>query len=204
MNSNFRNMALWGLIALLLIALFQMFQSPTGQTKTDEIAYSNFLDAVGNDRVKSVTITGDRISGAYTDSSTRFVTYAPFDPELVKRLQDQKVEINVTPSSEGRSTFMSVLINWLPMLLLIGVWIFIMRQMQSGQGKAMGFGKSKAKLLTEMSGKVTFDDTQLPFPPGQDDSALKKALGDIHYTPLAEGIADTIARFKWAIENGRM
>ena len=85
MNSNFRNIALWGLIALLLIALFQMFQSPSGQQKSDDIAYSRFLEAVNNDRVKSVTITGDRISGSYTDSSTRFVTYAPFDPELVKQ-----------------------------------------------------------------------------------------------------------------------
>ncbi|MEO0545861.1 MAG: ATP-dependent zinc metalloprotease FtsH [Pseudomonadota bacterium] len=158
MNSNLRNIALWGLIALLLIALFQMFQSPSQQGATSEIAYSNFLDAVEKKRVKSVTISGDRISGEYTDSSTRFLTFAPFDPELVKNLQAQNVEITAKPVTDSRSTFLGMLINWLPLLLLIGVWIFIMRQMQSGQGKAMGFGKSKAKLLTEAHGRVTFAD----------------------------------------------
>ncbi|MGI9365183.1 MAG: ATP-dependent zinc metalloprotease FtsH [Rhizobiaceae bacterium] len=158
MNSNFRNFALWGLIALLLIALFQMFQSPSGQQQTSEIAYSTFIDAVDRDRVKSVTISGDRITGTYKDSSTRFATYAPQDPELVKRLETQNVEITAKPVADGRSSFLGMLINWLPLLLLIGVWIFIMRQMQNGQGKAMGFGKSKAKLLTESQGRVTFDD----------------------------------------------
>ncbi len=158
MNSNFRNFALWGLIALLLVALFQMFQSPSNQGATSEIAYSSFLDAVDNGRVRSVTITGEKIVGAYTDSSTRFQTYAPFDDQLVKRLEDKNVEITAKPVTDGRNTFVGMLINWLPLLLLIGVWIFIMRQMQSGQGKAMGFGKSKAKLLTEAHGKVTFDD----------------------------------------------
>ncbi|MEO1397652.1 MAG: ATP-dependent zinc metalloprotease FtsH [Pseudomonadota bacterium] len=158
MNSNMRNIALWGLIALLLIALFQMFQSPSQQGQTSEIAYSNFLEAVEKKRVKSVTISGDRISGEYTDSSGRFLTFAPFDPELVKNLQAQNVEITAKPVTDSRSTFLGMLINWLPLLLLIGVWIFIMRQMQSGQGKAMGFGKSKAKLLTEAHGRVTFDD----------------------------------------------
>ena len=158
MNSNFRNFALWGLIALLLIALFQMFQSPSSRQKTDEVAYSKFLEAVNKNRVKSVTISGDRISGEYTDSATGFLTYAPYDPELVKRLQTQNVEITAKPVTDGRSTFTGMLINWLPLLLLVGVWIFIMRQMQSGQGKAMGFGKSKAKLLTEAHGKVTFTD----------------------------------------------
>ncbi len=158
MNSNFRNFALWGLIALLLIALFQMFQSPSSRPKAEEVAYSKFLDAVKNNRVKSVTISGDHISGEYTDSSTGFLTYAPYDPELVKRLEAQNVEITAKPMVDGRSTFTGMLINWLPLLLLVGVWIFIMRQMQSGQGKAMGFGKSKAKLLTETQGRVTFDD----------------------------------------------
>ncbi|MEE9315176.1 MAG: ATP-dependent zinc metalloprotease FtsH [Rhizobiaceae bacterium] len=158
MNSNFRNFALWGLIALLLIALFQMFQTPGGQKKSNEIAYSKFLDDVNKKRVKSVTISGERITGAYTDSSDRFNTYAPYDPELVKRLETQNVEITATPPADSRNTFMGMLFNWLPLIILIGVWIFFMRQMQSGQGKAMGFGKSKAKLLTEAHGKVTFAD----------------------------------------------
>jgi len=158
MNSNFRNFALWGLIALLLIALFQMFQTPSGKQKTNEIAYSNFLKAVDTDRIISVTITGDQITGAYKDSSGRFTTHAPYDPELIKRLERQNIEITAKPVTDGRSGFMGMLINWLPLLLLVGVWIFIMRQMQNGQGKAMGFGKSKAKLLTESQGRVTFDD----------------------------------------------
>ncbi len=158
MNNNYKNIALWGLIAVLLIALFQMFQSPSGQAKTSEVAYSQFIQDVDRGRVKSVTISGERISGTYTDSSTGFTTYAPYDPELVKRLKAQNVEINAKPVADSRNTFMGMLINWLPLLLIVGVWIFIMRQMQSGQGKAMGFGKSKAKLLTEAHGRVTFED----------------------------------------------
>jgi cell division protease FtsH len=158
MNSNFRNFALWGLIALLLVALFQMFQSPSGQQKTNEIAYSNFLKAVEKGRVNSVIITGNQITGSYKDSGGRFATHAPHDPELIKRLGTQNIEITAKPVTDGRSTFMGMLINWLPMLLLVGVWIFIMRQMKNGQGNAMGFGKSKAKLLTETQGRVTFDD----------------------------------------------
>ncbi|MFD0917352.1 ATP-dependent zinc metalloprotease FtsH [Pseudahrensia aquimaris] len=158
MNNNFRNIALWGLIAVLLIALFQMFQSPSDQRATTEVAYSQFVEAVEKGRVKSVTIQGERISGEYSDSATGFRTFAPYDPELVKRLQDQNVEITATPRTDGRTTFTGMLLNWLPLLLIVGVWIFIMRQMQSGQGKAMGFGKSKAKLLTEAHGRVTFAD----------------------------------------------
>ena len=158
MNANFRNFALWGLIALLLVALFQMFQSPAGQSNTSEISYSTFLEAVERNRVKSVTISGEKITGTYTDSSNRFATIAPYDPELVQRLEKQNIEISAKPISEARSSFGSLLITYLPLLILIGVWIFIMRQMQNGQGKAMGFGKSKAKLLTEAHGKVTFED----------------------------------------------
>ena len=158
MNTNFRNFALWGLIALLLIALFQMFQSPSGQGATTEVAYSKFLESVEKNRVKSVTISGERITGTYTDSATGFTTYAPSDPELVKRLEAKNIEITAKPATDGRSGIMGMLINWLPLIVIIGIWIFIMRQMQSGQGKAMGFGKSKAKLLTEAHGRVTFDD----------------------------------------------
>ena len=158
MNNNFRSIALWGLIAVLLIALFQMFQSPSSGGATEDIAYSQFTAAVDSGRVKSVTIAGDRITGTYADSNSQFVTYAPYDPELVKTLKAQNIEITAKPATDGRSTFFGMLINWLPLLLIVGVWIFIMRQMQSGQGKAMGFGKSKAKLLTEAHGRVTFDD----------------------------------------------
>ncbi|MEM9732714.1 MAG: ATP-dependent zinc metalloprotease FtsH [Pseudomonadota bacterium] len=158
MNQNFRNIALWGLIIVLVIALFQMFQAPSADSRSTEVPYSTFLEAVEKQRVRSVTISGDRITGNYTDAAGSFMTIAPFDPELVKRLEAQGVQITAKPVSDGRSSFLGMFLNWLPLLILIGVWIFFMRQMQSGQGKAMGFGKSKAKLLTEAQGRVTIDD----------------------------------------------
>ena len=158
MNSNFRNLALWGLIALLLVALFQLFQAPRQKGQTTDISYTQFIEAVKNDRVRSVTISGDAITGKFSDSNASFQTYSPGDPELVKRLESKNVAIRARPEVDQDNTFFGYLLNWLPMILLIGVWIFIMRQMQSGSGKAMGFGKSKAKLLTEAHGKVTFDD----------------------------------------------
>ncbi len=144
---------MWGLIALLLVALFQMFQPAGNDPRTNEIAYSSFLEAVEKNRVQAVTIQGDRVTGTYTDQSVGFSTYAPSDPDLVNRLEAQGVQITAKPLTDGRSTFTGMFLNWLPLLLLIGVWIFIMRQMQSGQGKAMGFGKSKAKLMTQIEGK---------------------------------------------------
>ncbi|MEL6751886.1 MAG: ATP-dependent zinc metalloprotease FtsH [Pseudomonadota bacterium] len=158
MNTNFRNFALWGLIALALVGMFQIFQPSDSNGPTSEIAYSSFLEAVEKKRVEAVTIQGDRITGSYTDNSTVFSTFAPNDPELVNKLTEQGVTISAKPITDGRNTFTGMLISWLPLLLLIGVWIFIMRQMQSGQGKAMGFGKSKAKLMTQIEGRVTFDD----------------------------------------------
>ncbi|MBL4727583.1 MAG: ATP-dependent zinc metalloprotease FtsH, partial [Rhizobiaceae bacterium] len=157
MNTNFRNLALWGIIAVLLIALFNLFQSPVQRTASSEIPYSQFMSDVDSNRVHSVTIAGRQISGIYNDNNTRFETYSPDDPELVKRLSAKGVVIEATPPSEG-SALSSFLFTWLPMFVLLGVWIFFMRQMQGGGGKAMGFGRSKAKLLTEEQGRVTFDD----------------------------------------------
>jgi cell division protease FtsH len=158
MNPNYRNLALWAIIAVLLIALFNLFQTPQQRGSTSEIAYSDFLTAVDSGRVKSVVIAGDRITGSYSDSSTGFQTYSPGDPELVSRLKGKNVTINARPENDGSGSIFSMLISWLPMILILGVWIFFMRQMQSGSGRAMGFGKSKAKLLTEAHGKVTFQD----------------------------------------------
>ena len=160
MNQNYRNLALWAIIAVLLIALFNLFNQGGAQTRgaTSEVAYSEFLRAVDAGRVKSVTIAGDRISGNYTDSSSSFQTYSPGDQGLVQRLESKNVTINARPETDGSNSLFSVLISWLPMLLILGVWIFFMRQMQSGSGRAMGFGKSKAKLLTEAHGRVTFAD----------------------------------------------
>jgi cell division protease FtsH len=158
MNPNYRNLALWAIIAVLLIALFNLFQTPQQRGATSEIAYSEFLTALDAGRVKSVTIAGDRISGTYGDTSTGFSTYSPGDANLVTRLEEKNVTINARPETDGSTSIFSMLLGWLPMILILGVWIFFMRQMQSGSGRAMGFGKSKAKLLTEAHGRVTFQD----------------------------------------------
>ena len=159
MNPNYRNLALWAIIAVLLIALFNLFQTPQQRGASSEIAYSEFLTALDAGRVKSVTIAGDRISGTYGDSSSGFSDlFARATPTLVTRLEDKNVTINARPETDGSTSIFSMLLGWLPMLLILGVWIFFMRQMQSGSGRAMGFGKSKAKLLTEAHGRVTFQD----------------------------------------------
>ncbi|ODT07489.1 MAG: cell division protein FtsH [Mesorhizobium sp. SCN 65-20] len=158
MNPNYRNFALWAIIAVLLIALFNLFQTPQTRGASSEVAYSQFLQELSSGRIKSVTIAGDRISGTYIDNSTGFQTYSPGDTTLVSRLEEKNVTINARPENDGSGSIFSVLISWLPMILILGVWIFFMRQMQSGSGRAMGFGKSKAKLLTEAHGRVTFQD----------------------------------------------
>jgi len=157
MNPNFRNFALWVIIFLLVLALVTLFQSPSQRTQGREIAYSQLLTAAETGRVSSVTIAGREVSGVYQDG-TAFTTYAPEDATLVPTLQANGVQINARPPQDNTPWFLALLINWLPILIFIGAWIFLSRQMQSGAGRAMGFGKSKAKLLTEAHGKVTFDD----------------------------------------------
>ncbi len=157
-NPNYRNLALWAIIAVLLIALFNLFQAPQQRGAAREIPYSEFLREVDSGRVNSVTISGSRISGTFSDASSGFQTYSPGDPALVERLETKGVTINARPETDGSNSIFGYLISWLPMILILGVWIFFMRQMQSGSGRAMGFGKSKAKLLTEAHGRVTFAD----------------------------------------------
>ena len=158
MNPNYRNLALWAIIAVLLIALFNLFQTPQQRGMARDIPYSEFLREVDAGRINTVTIAGSRISGTYGDSSGGFQTYSPGDPTLVGRLEEKGVTINARPETDGSNSLFGYLISWLPMILILGVWIFFMRQMQSGSGRAMGFGKSKAKLLTEAHGRVTFAD----------------------------------------------
>ncbi len=157
MNSNFRNFVIWVFIGLLLVALFNLFQTPGSQVRGNEMSFSQMLTEVDGGNVQDVTIAGNQISGHLTDGRT-FQTYAPNDPNLVDKLTKKGVTITAKPSEEDVPSLFGVLISWFPMLLLIAVWIFFMRQMQSGGGRAMGFGKSKAKLLTEQHGRVTFDD----------------------------------------------
>ena len=151
-----RNLALWAIIALLLFALFNMFQGPASQGPQNKMKFSDFMHDVEQGDVTGVTIKGQRITVDYRDGR-EFLTIAPDDPTLVPTLREKGVAITVEPTDDG-PTIWGYLLTWLPMLVLIGVWIFFMRQMQSGGGKAMGFGKSKARLLTEKSGRVTFED----------------------------------------------
>ena len=152
-----KNIALWIIIGLLVLVLFNLFQGTSQRPGPSEMAFSEFLTRVESGDIKAVTIKGNQIFGKY-QSGEAFQTYTPNDPQLVQRLKDQDVQIRAEPSEDGSPTLWGILISWFPMLLLIGVWIFFMRQMQSCGGKAMGFGKSKAKLLTEKQGRVTFDD----------------------------------------------
>src|ERR687894_374763 len=157
MNPNFRNFALWVVIFLLVLALVTLFQNPGHRGGVSDIAYSQLLNDADAGRINNVVIAGNEISGTYTDGRT-FSTYAPFDPGLVTKLQQKGVQITAKPPSDNTPWFIALLVNWLPILVFIGAWIFLSRQMQSGAGRAMGFGKSKAKLLTEAHGRVTFED----------------------------------------------
>ncbi|HWK38742.1 MAG TPA: ATP-dependent zinc metalloprotease FtsH [Hyphomicrobium sp.] len=158
MNSNFQKLAIWVAILVLLAALFNLFNNPTQSRRGSEITYSEFIAAVDSGSVSDATIAGNRIYGTMRDGGSTFSTYAPQDPTLVERLEKKGIKFRARPSDEDVPSIMGMLLNWFPMLLLIAVWIFFMRQMQSGSGRAMGFGKSRAKLLTERHGRVTFED----------------------------------------------
>ncbi len=157
MNNFGKNLALWIIIGLLLVALFNLFQSSSTRSPQASVPFSDFLNEVERGQVADVTIKGNQISGHFTDGRS-FSTYSPPDANVVDRLADRSVRISAMPDDSNVPSLFSVLLSWFPMLLLIGVWIFFMRQMQSGGGKAMGFGKSRARLLTEKVGRVTFDD----------------------------------------------
>jgi len=156
--SNFgRNLALWVIIALLLVALFNLFQPGATHPAATQVAYSDFINDVKDGHVRDVVIQGRTITGELT-GNTSFQTYTPDDPTLVQRLTDKGVRVIAKPEDADSNPLLHYLASWFPMLLLIGVWIFFMRQMQSGGGRAMGFGKSRARLLTEKQGRVTFED----------------------------------------------
>lgn len=149
-----KNLALWLVISLLMIMLFNMMTQK--QTEQRPINYTEFLNAVETDRVVSVIFQGGQVSGTLSDGS-KFQTHVPRDEELLPELKRRGIVIEAKPMDDQGFWF-TLLISWGPILLLIAVWIFFMRQMQSGGGKAMSFGKSKAKLLTDSAGQVTFKD----------------------------------------------
>jgi len=157
MNPNFRNFALWVIIVLLVVALVVLFQKPSERVAAQEINYSQLLTDADQGRIKDVTISGSEITGHYNDGKS-FSIYAPNDPNLVQTLNKKGVQITARPPSDGNNWLVTLLVNGLPLIAFIGMWIFLSRQMQGAGGKAMGFGKSKAKLLTEAHGRVTFED----------------------------------------------
>ena len=155
---NFKNLIMWGIIVLLTIGLYNMFKNPQGSTGTkNNIIFSEFLNEVDSGRVVQVEIQGKNINGVFSNGKT-FTTYAPDDPNLIQNLNDKGVSISASPIEEKMPSLLGILLSWFPMLLLIAVWIFFMRQMQGGKGGAMGFGRSKAKMMNELKGKVTFND----------------------------------------------
>jgi cell division protease FtsH len=154
LNQFYKNLALWLIISLMMILLFNLFKKPAATQ--DRLNYSEFVTAVEAGKVKSVVIQGSDVLGKYADGK-EFRTYKPADASLSETLLEKKIEVSARPEEEKFSWF-SLFISWFPLILLVGVWIFFMRQMQAGGGKAMAFGKSRAKLLTEAQGKITFED----------------------------------------------
>ena len=152
---NARNIAFWVILFLLILALFNLFSGGQSNVNQQGVAYSDFIQQVENGGVVSVTIDGENVQ--FTTGDGTYSTVRPGDDDLTNTLLENDVRIEATPQEQ--SGFLSVLSLWLPVLVLIGIWIFFMNRMQGGgRGGAMGFGKSKAKLLTEKSGRVTFDD----------------------------------------------
>jgi cell division protease FtsH len=156
-NNLGKTFAVWIFIGLLLLALFNLFQAPNQSGAASPLAYSDFLSSVEQGSVRDVQIKGNVITGHYGDGRS-FQTYAPPNTDVVSPLTQRGVKVSAMPDDSNVPSLFSILLSWFPMLLLIGVWIFFMRQMQSGGGKAMGFGRSKARMLTEKHGRVTFED----------------------------------------------
>ncbi|MCX7965663.1 MAG: ATP-dependent zinc metalloprotease FtsH [Syntrophorhabdaceae bacterium] len=149
-----KNIFIWLFIVLLGLFIFNIYYKP--KKTYEQVIFSDFVEAVKANSVLAVTIQGKNIYGTYKDGR-EFKSYAPDDPELMKILREHHVKINAKPDEES-GFWQNIFISWFPMLLLIGVWIFFMRQMQSGGGKAMAFGKSRARLFTSKENKVTFKD----------------------------------------------
>ena len=157
MNNTVKNIAIWALIAFLVFLVIDFYQSNQTSSRTTAVPYSQFLQDVKNGNVSQVEIRGNNITGLLNNGS-KFVTYSPNDLSLIDKLEKNSVEIIAKPVEANSPGLFDILISWFPMLLLIGVWIFFMKQMQSGSGRAMGFGKSRAKLLNQNKDKVTFRD----------------------------------------------
>ncbi|MEK6759193.1 MAG: ATP-dependent zinc metalloprotease FtsH [Deltaproteobacteria bacterium] len=154
MNQLYKNIAMWLIIIATVVLMFNLMSYK--QPVDEKVVFSDFIQEVEKGNISEVTIQGSDISGKFKDGKV-FKTFSPYYPELITKLAAGGVKINAEPVVDSPS-WGTIFVSWFPMILLIGVWIFFMRQMQSGGGKAMSFGKSKAKLLTENQHKVTFKD----------------------------------------------
>lgn len=157
MTNMRKNFLIWLIILVLLVGLFNIFHGSSSNRTPRNLAFSDFLSKVEQGQVSEVVIQGDLIMGKLSDGK-KFDTYIPRNTDVVDLLRTHGVHITAVPEEQHMPSLLSILLSWFPMLLLIGVWIFFIRQMQSGGGKAMGFGKSKARLLNEKVGRITFDD----------------------------------------------
>ena len=155
---NFRkNLVVWVVVALVVFTLFNMFQNTGTRGPQLTRSYTEFLAEVEAGGVSDVTMQGGNIT-YHSRSGVTFHTYAPNDTTLIDKLTQKGVIISAKPEEEEVPSLFGIILSWLPMIIILGVWIFFMRQMQGGGGKAMGFGKSRARMLTERSGRVTFED----------------------------------------------
>ena len=155
MNTFYRNLSLWLVIGLVMVFIFNLFNEP--QKSIQEIPYSDFLKHVEKGEVISVVVQGNQLDGVFENQAPFFTVIPAQDPDMMRLLKEKEVTIQVKPAEE-MPWYLTLLISWFPMLLLIGVWIFFMRQMQTGGGRALSFGRSKAKIVTDQNTKVTFKD----------------------------------------------
>ncbi|HEU0117813.1 MAG TPA: ATP-dependent zinc metalloprotease FtsH [Alphaproteobacteria bacterium] len=157
MNSTYKNIVFIFIIGVLLVVLFNMFQGPNSMPTQSMMPFSEFMTRVSESKVADVAIKGHIVSGHLTENGTAFSTYLPDDTNITDKLLAKNVKIVAQPDDNGPG-FWATILSYSPMLIILGIWIFFLRQMQSGSGRAMGFGRSRARMLTEKTGKVTFDD----------------------------------------------
>ena len=159
-QNNLRNIVIWLIIGLLVLALVNLLSDRAPQVSAVEIPISQVVEDARSGKIESVVFQGNKVTGKYRDSGKQFTSVAPKETSSIttELVNSKQVTVKIDENDGEETSLLSVLVNWFPMLLLVAVWIFFMRQMQSGSGRAMGFGKSKAKLLTERHGRVTFED----------------------------------------------
>ncbi|MFN7666780.1 MAG: ATP-dependent metallopeptidase FtsH/Yme1/Tma family protein, partial [bacterium] len=158
MPNLLKNIAIWVVVALVVFAIFGSFQE-SNTTKTPVVDYSEFTQLLSQGQIEQVTVQGQQITAVRRDQGqSTFVTYNPGDFKLMDRLEDAKVRVSAAPEEQGKTSLLGMIIGALPWLIFIGIWLFFLRQMQQSSGKAMGFGKSRAKMLTEKTTKITFED----------------------------------------------